>query len=311
MRPFRFGIVCGAASATELHSVAREAESRGYSTLAMTDHLDLSGGHVARLSWVPALASAAAATSTLRLTTMVANQDLRHPAVLAREVASLDRLSDGRVELGLGAGWNPVEYDWAGIRLDPPGVRVRRLAEYTAVVEALLNSPDETVDIAGEFFTITGMPTAPRPAQDRVPLMVGGAQRTMLATAGRLGDIVNVLTLRETGTVDDVMAQKLPWIRDGAQGRDVEIGTSVVLIATEAADPVEAVRAALPRSRFAQHVTQTSTLEAVSAAPHVLAGSTDAIAQELLRRRETWSLSYYLLPAESMADFQPVLEALL
>ena len=310
MRPFRFGIVCAAATAAQLHEVAREAEGRGYSTLALTDHLDLSGAHVARLSWLPALASAAAVTSTLRFTTMVANQDLRHPAVLAREVASLDILSSGRMELGLGAGWNPIEYDWAGITLDPAAVRVRRLAEYAQVISLLLDATTETVSFTGEFFTITAMPTAPHPTQRHVPLMLGGAQRTMLSTAGRLADIVNILTLRESGTTDEVMAQKVPWIREAAGSRDVELGTSVVLVATDATDPADAVRAALPRSRFARHVTETQSVESVAAAPHVLAGSPEAIAEELVRRRERWGLSYYLIPEDAMTAFQPVLEAL-
>lgn len=313
MRPFRFGVLTGAGSPDDLRSIATEAEARGYSTLALSDHLDLSGAHVARLSWLPALAYAAACTSTLRLTTMVANQDLRHPAVLAREVVSLDILAGGRVELGLGAGWNPVEYRWAGLSLDPPKQRIARLAEYVSVVRGLVE-PDreDAFDFAGEHFVVSAMPRVPASPQRPLPIMLGGSQPTMLALAASRADIVNILTLRETGSTDDVLAPRIRWIRDAANvaGRDPEVGMSVVLVAADADDPADAVREALPRSPFARHVAASQSVEAISKAPHVLAGSTGLIEAELRRRREVWGVSYYIIPAESMSDFQPVLDAL-
>jgi len=311
LRPFRFGVLSPAGTAPAWHGAAHEAEDRGYSTLVLTDHLDLSGAHVTRLSWLPAMASAAAVTTTLRFTTMVANQDLRHPAVLAREVATLDHLSFGRFELGLGAGWNPVEYAWAGIPLDPPAVRVRRLGEYATIVRGLLEpGVSEPLDFAGEFFTITGMPRIPASLQDPLPLMLGGSQRGMLSMAARQADIVNINTLKEEGSADDVLAEKTAWIAEAAGVRTPELGTSVVLVATDDADPVEAVRRALPRSRFAQHVAESRSLESIATANHVLAGDASGIAEELLRRREAWGVSYYVVPAESMAEFQPVLDRL-
>lgn len=311
LRPFRFGVLSPASTAATWHEVAHEAEDRGYSTLVLTDHLDLSGAHVTRLSWLPAMASAAAVTTTLRFTTMVANQDLRHPAVLARDVATLDHLSEGRFELGLGAGWNPVEYAWAGIPLDPPAVRVRRLGEYATVVRGLLQpGTAEPLDFSGEFFTITGMPRVPASVQDPLPLMLGGSQRGMLSMAARLADIVNINTLKQSGSVDEVLGERTAWVSDAAGDRSPELGTSIVLVATDAADPTEAVRRALPRSRFAQHVAQSQPLESIAAANHVLAGDVSGIAEELLRRRERWGLSYYVVPAESMADLQPVLDRL-
>ena len=306
MRPFRFGVVCSAHDASSLHAVAREAEAGGFSTLALTDHLDLSGAHVARLSWLPALASVAATTTSLRLTTMVANQDLRHPAVLARDVATLELLSDGRFELGLGAGWNPVEYGWAGLPLDPPNVRIRRLAEYAAVVRGLLNDDPAPFSFDGEFFAITDMPPAP----GRVPLMLGGAQRRMLSLAAREADIVNLLTLRDSGPTDQVLTEKVGWVREAAPERDPELAVSVVLVATDADDPAAAVTAALPRSPFARHVAEQRSVESVAAAPHVLAGSPARIADELRRRREVHGVSYWLVPQEDMAAFQPVLDEL-
>lgn len=291
--------------------MARGAEQRGYSTLAVTDHLDLSGAHVARLSWLPALASAAAVTSTLRLTTMVANQDLRHPAVLAREIASLDVLSGGRFEFGLGAGWNPVEYAWAGLTLDPAPVRIRRLAEYVTIVRALLDPRDPSpVTFAGEFFTITDMPRVPASRQDPLPLMLGGALRTMLSLAAREADIVNLLTLRDQGTTDEILGEKTAWLTQAAPHRHRELALSIVLVATDADEPVTAVEAALPRSAFARHVAQSQTIDQIAAAPHVLAGSPARIIDDLHRRREMWGVSYVLVPADAMDSLQPVIDEL-
>ncbi len=308
-RDFRFGVLTRASDRAGLHEAAREAEGRGYSTLALTDHLDLSGSHVTRLSWLPALASAAAVTSSLRFTTMVANQDLHHPATLAREIATLDIISDGRFEFGLGAGWNPVEYDWAGLTLDSPGVRITRLSEYVAIIRGLLDAnATEPFTLHGEHFTITDMPRIPASVQQPLPLMLGGSQRTMLTLAANQAEIVNINTLKEPGTVDDVLPEKIEWIR--ATGREPEIGTSVVLIATGAADPTEAVELAMPTSPFARKVAEHQPTSDISHACHVLAGDTARIVEELHRRREAYDLSYYIIPAESMDDFQPIMDAL-
>ena len=107
-KSFRFGVVVGGATVEAFAGYARRAESLGYSVALCSDHLDLSGAHFSQISAMPALAYASAITSTIRLGTSVINQDLRHPAVLAREAASLDVLSNGRFELGLGAGLGRV-----------------------------------------------------------------------------------------------------------------------------------------------------------------------------------------------------------
>lgn len=303
---FRFGVLTRAADRGALHETAREAQDRGYSTLALTDHLDLSGAHVTRLAWLPALASAAAVTTTLRFTTMVANQDLHHPATLAREVATLDIVSDGRFELGLGAGWNPVEYGWAGIELDSPAARIARLFEYVAIIRGLLDDSAAPFSLTGSHFTISDMPRIPASIQQPLPIMVGGSRRGMLTLAAQSADIVNINTLKEPGTVDDVLPEKIEWIR--ATGKQPEIGTSVVLVATGAADPTAAVELAMPTSPFARAVAEHQPMSDISRACHVLAGSPSHIAEELIRRREAYGLSYYILPAESMDDFQAVME---
>jgi probable F420-dependent oxidoreductase len=292
---------------------ARDAEARGYSTLVLTDHLDLSGAHVTRLSWLPAMAAAAAVTTRLRFTTMVANQDLRHPAVLARDVATLDVLSAGRFELGLGAGWAQQEYAWAGLPFDSAGRRIERLGEYVAVVQGLLRlRPGETFSLVGRHFTITAMPGAPYPVQAHVPLMLGGARPKMLALAASLADIVNILTLQDVGTTERVLEEKLRWVRSGAGERfdRIELATPVALVASAHSDPLEAVRRALPQAPFARHLAAKMPLETLAASCFVLAGDVERIIAELLERRARWGLSYYVLPAEAMNAMQPVIDRL-
>jgi probable F420-dependent oxidoreductase len=312
-RPFRFGVISPAADAAAWLRDARDAEARGYSTLVLTDHLDLSGAHVTRLAWVPALAAAAAVTTRLRFTVMVANQDLRHPAVLARDVATLDVLSGGRFELGLGAGWAEKEYAWAGIRYASAGQRIARLGEYVAVMQGLLRlKGGETFTFAGEHFRITDMPGDPYPLQSPLPLMLGGARPKMLALAGRSADIVNLLTLQDVGPTAQVLDDKLRWVREGAGARfdALELATPVALVAGGHADPLEAVRRALPGVPFAQHLAAKMPLETLAASCFVLAGDAGRIAAELQERRERWGLSYYVLPAEALAQMQPVIERL-
>jgi probable F420-dependent oxidoreductase len=312
-KPFRFGVLSPAATAHDWLRDAREAEARGYSTLVLTDHLDLSGAHVTRLAWLPAMAAAAAVTKSLRFTTMVANQDLRHPAVLARDVATLDVISEGRFELGLGAGWAEKEYVWAGLRFDSPGRRIERLEEYASIVQGLLGLREgETFSLAGRHFAITAMPGGPFPVQAHVPLMLGGAKPKMLALAARLADIVNILTLQDIGTTEQVLGEKLPGIIEAAGKRfeTLELATSIALVAAEHTDALEAVKRALPHSPFAQHLAKKMPLETLAASCFVLAGSTERIVDELLERRAHWGLSYYVLPAEAMTTMQPVIERL-
>ena len=312
-RPFRFGVLTGAGSAREWLEAAREAETRCYSTLVLTDHLDLSGAHVTRLSWLPAFAAASAITRRLRFTVMVANQDLRHPAVLARDVATLDVLSEGRFELGLGAGWNELEYRWAGMPFDSAGKRIERLSEYVAVVRGLLSlKPGETYSQNGRHFNIDSMPGGPFPVQRSVPVMLGGAKPKMLALAARASDIVNVLTLQDIGPTQQVLDEKIAWIRAAAAERfaSIELATPIALIATQHTDPVEAVRRALGGSPFAQHLAQKMPLETLAASCFVLAGSVDKIVEELQERRRRWGVSYYVFPADAMQVIQPLIDRL-
>src|SRR5438105_2109732 len=182
MKPFRFGVsVRRATSRAEWVEKARKLEDLGYSALTVPDHLaDL-------LAPLPALVSAAAATTSLRVGTHVLNNDFRHPVLVAREAATVDLLTDGRLELGLGAGHMQSEYDHAGLTFDPPAVRVARMTESAEIIRRLLS--DEEVTFHGQHYRVEQHRSYPVPAH-RVPLLIGGNGRGVLRCAARLADIV-------------------------------------------------------------------------------------------------------------------------
>ncbi|MDQ3808787.1 MAG: LLM class flavin-dependent oxidoreductase, partial [Chloroflexota bacterium] len=173
-RPFRFAVGGGGhKQRTALLEHAREAESMGYSTLLLSDHL------LDQLAPLPALAAVAQVTSRMRLGTFVLNNDLRHPAVLAQELASLDLLSDGRLDIGLGAGWNIAEYTAAGLAFDPQPLRFSRMAESVHVLKGLFDQAPLT--FTGKHYRITELNGLPKPLQKPHPpiLIGGGGKRTL------------------------------------------------------------------------------------------------------------------------------------
>src|SRR5918993_3064848 len=185
-RPFRFGIQLGSAPpGTDWASVAREAEDLGYSTLFMPDHFG------DQLAPVPALATAAEATTTLRVGPLVLDNDYKHPVVTAKEMATLDVLSGGRLELGIGAGWMASDYEQSGITMDPAGERVERLEEAVAVLKGLFAPGAFSTD--GKHSRIAALKGLPKPVQSPgPPLLIGGGGPRGLALARRGGDIVGI-----------------------------------------------------------------------------------------------------------------------
>ncbi len=219
-RPFRFGVTgVSARSRKEWVEKVKKAEALGFATLLTWDHFDDS------LAPLPALVAAADATTSLRLAPCVLSNDYRHPVLLAREAATLDLLSDGRFELGLGAGWNRDEYQRAGLPFDPPSVRVGRLEESVQILKGLF--ADAPLTFHGRHYTITDLYGHPRPVQQpHPPLMIGGARRRMLALAAREADIVAFATKVDAdGTHDFVdstgpaIARKVAWVREAAGPR--------------------------------------------------------------------------------------------
>jgi probable F420-dependent oxidoreductase len=312
-RPFRFGVVHEAPQgpAGWKPHLAR-IEDLGFATFLVRDHLvpDFFGDQPAPLV---ALASAAGLTTRLRLGTMVLAVDYRHPAMLAKEAATLDVLSGGRLELGLGAGWLQREYEAAGIRLDSAGTRIDRLEETIRILDGLFG--DGPFSFAGKHFTVTALDGYPKPRQrPRPPLLIGGGRRRVLTLAGREADIVGILTTSvATGTVVDdaserlagAVAQKLAWVRDGAGARYADLELSLVPTLVFEEDRVRAA-ADLMAARGWAGVTEADVL----AMPSVFIGSVEAIADQMEERRARYGFSYYVISDRRLVEAAPLVARL-
>ena len=308
-RPFRFGVsVHSARSRTEWIDLARQAEDLGYSTLLMPDHLG------EQLSPVPALLAAADATNTLRIGSLVFDNDFRHPAMLAKEAATLDVLSDGRLELGLGAGWMKPEYKRAGIPFDRPGTRIDRMEEAVQIIKGLF--ADGPVDFVGKHYTITGLEGFPKPVQrPRPPLHIGGGGQRLLSIAAREADIVGFIPrARPDGKGQDMadatpaaLEQKIAWVREAAGERfdQLELGVLVAQVITTE-----------DREQAAQFIASTLaaglkvSTDLILQAPYLLLGSNDQICEDLLARREQYGISYISVFEQSLEALAPVIARL-
>ena len=305
-RSFRFSVQASAPRlAAEWRELGRRAEDLGYSALSVSDHLD------AEMAPLIALAVTAEATRDLRLTTLVLGNDFRHPLFLAKQAATLDLLSDGRLELGLGAGWKTTDYEQSGIGLDRPSVRIARLAES---VEILKRCFDEgPFDFDGEHYTVRGHDGQPSCVQSpHPPLLLAGGGRKMLTLAASVADIVGLNANMAAGVIDqragasatvEATDEKLGWIRDAAGDRfaDIELQTRVH-VSQITDDPEGLAELMAPALGL--------DAEAALASPHVLIGSVGQCVETLLAWRERWGLTYIGLNEDSMVEFAPVVEAL-
>ncbi|WP_433136676.1 TIGR03621 family F420-dependent LLM class oxidoreductase [Actinomadura nitritigenes] len=305
-RPFRFGVVGESVrSGADLLATARRAEDLGYSTLILRDHF-VAEPFGDQLAPMVALASAAAATSTLRVGTMVLCNDYRHPVMLAKEAATLDHLSGGRFELGLGAGWLREEYEAAGMPFDAAGVRVGRMEESLRILRGLLSG--EKTSFTGEHYRIDGLTVFPRPER-RPPLVVGAGSRRMLGIAGRLADTVGILPRAlPDGTISEEIGERLPetierkvgWVREAAAGHDVEL--SMMVTPTFGPDPRRAAaKVAVTRG------WGTASTDLVLEMPSQFVGPPEHIAEQMLARRDRYGFTYYQVSDEAMDAFAPVI----
>jgi len=284
---------------------AKKAESLGYSTLVMPDHFG------DQLAPIAALSTAAAVTETLRVGTLVFANDFRHPAVLAKETATLDLLSDGRLEVGVGAGWMTEDYSWTGIVHDRPGVRIDRMIEAIAVLRGLWG--DEAFSFAGDHYAISEMNGHPKPVQPGgPPIVVGGGGKRVLSTAAQLANIVGVNPNVGEGKFGpeaaasmsaDATEQKLSWVREAAGDRFDDIEISILKFATVVTDD---------RDSVAGKVGGAMGMDAAAllASPHMMVGSVEQIADELVEQRERWQGSYVTVQADAIETFAPVVAAL-
>jgi len=306
-KPFRFGIQAGGMhSASSWRELARRAEGSGFETLYMPDHF-----LETELAPMVGLAVAAEATSTLRVSALVFGNDYKHPAVLAKEIATLDVLSDGRVDLGLGAGWMQTDYAALGIPYDPPGVRVDRLEEALAVVKGTWSG--ESFSFAGEHYTIRDYVGTPTPVQrPHPPILVGGGGPRVLRLAGREADVVGINPNLRAGTVTNEAARdavaamtdrKIEWVREGAGDRfddlELQIRYFFALITDDRLSLAESVAPGFG----------LSPEEALDAGI-VLVGTVDEVCDTLVERRERWSVTNIVVSPEQMEPFAPVVARL-
>ncbi len=316
-RPFRFAVQSfNADSAQEWTERARRAEGLGYSTLFLADHLlgpgpaiEKTAHPVQNLAAIPAMAHAAAVTKTIHIGCRVFCIDYHDPLVLIKSAMTIDKLSDGRLELGLGAGWLAEEYAAANITFDPPRVRIDRLAD---VVEALRAfTGDGPVQVSNDTIRWRDFEGLPKPVS-KPPLVIGGGSPRILRLAGREADIVSLNFNNRAGVIgpDGVRSsslaeteRKLGWIREGAGDRfdelEIEIGAYFTFVMDDPSQPLAAMAGAFGYSEdeMRQH-------------PHALFGSVDAVCEELERRRERFGISYFTVGDTAMEAFAPVVERL-
>ncbi|MHB1138132.1 MAG: TIGR03621 family F420-dependent LLM class oxidoreductase [Microthrixaceae bacterium] len=305
-RPFRFTLQASRLShPDELRPLARRAEDLGVSVLTLADHLD---DQVAPIAGLMAVADA---TTTLRVGSLVFANDYRHPVVLAKEAATIDVLSGGRLEFGIGAGWMNEDYHSAGITMDRPGVRIERLEEALSVITRLWS--DGPVDHAGEHYSIQGLEGLPKPAQSpRPPIVIGGGGARVLAVAGRWADVVGLNPALTAGVIDaragasateQATRDKIEVVRAAAGERfaDIELQTRIHLaIVSDDRDAMFEL--------FAEGFGMAA--DEARRSPHALCGTVEQIVDDLVERRERLGISTIGLSASSLDDMAPVIARL-
>jgi probable F420-dependent oxidoreductase len=312
-RPFRFLGHIGGLDPRHVTDLARRAESIGYSALVIPDHL------VDQHAPIPLLATVAAVTERIRIGTFVFNVDLRHPAVLAQDIASLDVLSGGRLEVGIGAGWNKPEYDAIGLPYHPVGTRVSRLAEAVTVLKGCLG--EGPFSFAGEHYRIEDHNGLPKPVQrPHPPLLIGGGGRRVLTLAGTQADIVGVAPRILRGSTDKPVPdphsltaaateEKIGWIRAAAGDRFDAIELNTYPSGGPVVVTNHARAAAQERADDLHRRTGIElTAEEVLGSPHVFIGSVDELAEKFLELRERFGISSIMIP--DIDELAPVVERL-
>lgn len=305
-RPFRFGIQAHQApNRAAWVDLARRTEAHGYSCLTMPDHFG------DQLAPIPALQSAADATTTLRVGALVFDNDYKHPVVLAKELATIDLLSDGRLEIGIGAGWMISDYEQSGMPYDPAGVRVDRFEEGLAILKGAFG--EGPFDHRGEHYNIRGYNGTPKPVQRPYPpILIGGGGKRVLGIAAREADIVGINGTMTAGVVGPEVISTMT-----AEAVD----DKVAIVAAAAGDRLGAIEMNIrafmvsvtdDRSGALDVISQFAGMppDAVAASPFALVGSVSQITEELQAQRERWGFSYIIVGEEDLEPFAPVVAAL-
>ena len=305
-RPFRFGVQeHRAPNAKAWREKARLVEAIGYSTLYLPDHFG------DQLSPIAALMSAADATTKLRVGSLVFDNDYRHPVLLAKEAATLDLLSDGRLDFGLGAGWMASDYEQTGIPLDPPGTRIERMAEALQIIKSFFAGG--SVSFTGKHYSVREVEAAPSVVQKpHPPIVLGGGGPRMLRLAAREADIVSINFNLSEGRVNrrlvhtglaEATDEKVAWVKEAAGDRFSEIELSATIFVANVTDDRDGVAAALASGLGAE---PRDVLEM----PHFLIGTVDQIVEDLRARRERYGISFVVVPDEAAESLGPIVERL-
>ena len=292
-RPFRFGVQVSALPAEGWQDAVRRIEAQGYSSIFLPDHFGL--------QWDPtvALAGIAAVTETLRVGSLVYDVDYRHPVVFAKQAATLQLMSAGRHEFGIGAGWMETDYIEAGLPYDRPGVRISRLEEALQIITSMWDN--EKTSFEGEFYTIREIARAAKSkGPNRPPILIGGGGKRLLRLAGRYADIVGINPKMVEGKITaetpadsapEMIRKKVAWVREGAEkaGRnpdDIELNS--LTFVTSISDDPSGIREALAKS-------SGMNVEQVADCPLFLTGSAGEIRERLEKRREETGISYIVI----------------
>jgi probable F420-dependent oxidoreductase len=299
-RAFRFGVLAlgsPGATAGQWMDLARRAEGEGCSTLLVGDH------YLTMMACTARLAMAAAVTTTLRLGSYVYCNDFRHPAMLAKEAAELDLLSDGRLELGIGAGWLKEEYDMIGLPFEEGRVRADRFQEAVGIVRRLLAG--ETVTHSGEHYLLQEYTPVSLPVQDPVPLLLGGGGPRMTRYAARHADIIGFDPMSLPGGGKDerefgrrAFEEKL-GVLDEASAARPDGGPERSILVFD-----------LARSSDALAADSWMDPQVAHDSPYALVGETSAVVEVLLERRDRWGLTYYVFSEQDFDVMRPVVAAL-
>ena len=318
-KPFRFGLQAYAPnSGKEWRELARKAESSGFSSFHLADHiigpgpaLTATGHPIQTVAAIPAMAVAAEATNTIKVGCRVLCVDYRNPVMLAKEVATLDFFSEGRLELGLGAGWLQGEYEAIGIPFDRAGVRIDRFEEVISLLRASFAEGELNIDT--QHVHAVGFEAVPKPfTKSGPPIMIGGGAKRILTIAGREADIVSLNFNNSSGKLGaagigsstaELTDQKIQWIKDGAGARFDQIEIEIAAYFTIVTPDGEGTRAKMA-PMFGM------TPEVFAEHPNALIGSVDEICDRIVERRERFGISYVSFGASVIDAVIPVVERL-
>ena len=317
-RPFRFGLQSySATSPQDWRDQARRAEELGFSTFSVADHVIGPGPKLAAtnhpvqdVAAVPAMAVAIEATNTISIGARVFCADYRQPVMFAKELATLAFFAEGRLEIGIGAGWLQGEYEAMGVEWERAGVRLDRLEETIQLIRA--HFADGQIEVNGKHVRATGFEGVPKVPTGLPPIMIGGGARRVLGIAGREADIVSLNFNNSSGAIGaagvgsstaELTSQKIEWIRAGAGDRFDQIELEIAAYFTVVTDDRDGTLSkmapmfALEPEQFGVH-------------PHALIGSVDSICDQLVERRETYGISYITFAGRTVESVAPIVAKL-